>query len=267
MPSISVIIPTHNRKQFLAEAVECVLRQTLTPSEIIIVDNGTDSEAEKSVWPEPIQYIRTIANAGASQARNIGATIATSEYLAFLDDDDLWENAYLEKAVSALTVRPTDILLARLDWLSESGCVSWRCPTKETLTKGTFVVTNPGVTGSNIIVSRRHFFSLGGFNSRLRTGEDKALIIDSLDRDASIQVVPSMQAMHRAHDLSSLSRDEFDNGLRDFCECYAEKLTLTQKIYLQLKAKHYEHIKTGRHPVHSVLFRAVRKFERIATKK
>ena len=65
--------------------------------EIIIVNNGKENlDCLKNINNEvSIKVLNAVQNCGASQARNIGATFATGEYLAFLDDDDLWLPNYL----------------------------------------------------------------------------------------------------------------------------------------------------------------------------
>jgi glycosyltransferase involved in cell wall biosynthesis len=94
-PSISVIIPVYNGERFLAEAIGSVLDQTLLPTEIIVVDDGsTDGTAAivthlAASAPLPIRYVYQ-ENRGASAARNAGIQLAQSIVLAFQDADDLW---------------------------------------------------------------------------------------------------------------------------------------------------------------------------------
>jgi glycosyltransferase involved in cell wall biosynthesis len=93
---ISVIIPTYNRSQFLAEAVESVLAQSVFQSrkysfEIIIIDDGSTDDTRKVVekFSGPINYYYQ-PHQGVSRARNHGLEKAKGEFIAFLDSDDLW---------------------------------------------------------------------------------------------------------------------------------------------------------------------------------
>jgi glycosyltransferase involved in cell wall biosynthesis len=93
---ISVIIPTYNRSQFLAEAVESVLAQSVFQSrkysfEIIIIDDGSTDDTRKVVerFSGPINYYCQ-PHQGVSRARNHGLEKAKGEFIAFLDSDDLW---------------------------------------------------------------------------------------------------------------------------------------------------------------------------------
>lgn len=88
---ISVIIPTYNRGHYIVEAVESVLSQTFSPLEIIVVDDGSTDNTIDVLAPyvERLAYIRQ-ENRGIGAARNLGVARSTSEFIAFLDDDDLW---------------------------------------------------------------------------------------------------------------------------------------------------------------------------------
>ena len=99
--SISVVIPTMgDRAEYLRQAIECVVSQSIIPSEVIIVNNGENSLMNFE-FPKglrfPLIVLNTVLKAGASQARNFGATVAKGRMIAFLDDDDLWANNYLEE--------------------------------------------------------------------------------------------------------------------------------------------------------------------------
>ncbi len=104
--SVSVVIPTYNREKRLPAAVRSVLDQSLSPSEIIVIDDGsTDATpALMGHFPE-VRYIRQ-ENKGVSQARNHGIRVAKHEWIAFLDSDDEWLPRKLEKQFQALERQP-----------------------------------------------------------------------------------------------------------------------------------------------------------------
>ena len=90
-PCVSAIIPVFNGERYLAHALESILAQTYRPLEILVVDDGsTDRSAEVAHRFGPaIRYIYQ-ANAGAGAARNRGIALSTGDFVAFLDQDDLW---------------------------------------------------------------------------------------------------------------------------------------------------------------------------------
>lgn len=100
MPRFSVIIPTCNRPQFLAQAIASVIAQQDADFELLIVNDG-DALASQPHDPR----IRHLENAtrGAVAARNLGVSAARGEAIAFLDDDDRWTDPqHLALAAAAL---------------------------------------------------------------------------------------------------------------------------------------------------------------------
>ena len=105
--SVSVIIPTHDRAAVLGRAIESVLAQTLSPREIIVVDDGSTDGTEallRSAFPQ-VRCLRQ-ENRGVSAARNAGIVAATGEWLAFLDSDDEWLPGKLAAQREALESDP-----------------------------------------------------------------------------------------------------------------------------------------------------------------
>lgn len=92
---ISVVIPTYNRAVFLTRCIQSVLNQTVQVHEILVVDDGSTDNTKEILSTLPISYIYQ-ANKGVSSARNLGILNAKSEWIAFLDSDDCWDERKLE---------------------------------------------------------------------------------------------------------------------------------------------------------------------------
>ena len=103
-PKISVVIPTYNRAKVVPKAIESVLAQTFPPAEIIVVNDGSKDETREVLagYGDRIHAI-TQENGGLSAARNTGIRAATSEWVAFLDDDD--QHVPERLAIAAETIR------------------------------------------------------------------------------------------------------------------------------------------------------------------
>ncbi|MFC1835462.1 glycosyltransferase family 2 protein [Thermodesulfobacteriota bacterium] len=105
MPKVGVVIPCYNLGQYLMEALNSVLRQTLRDVEVVIVDDGsTDKLSEEvldSIDDSRVTLIRT-ENRGPSAARNTGVKNTTAEYIVCLDADDCLDPTYLEKTARIL---------------------------------------------------------------------------------------------------------------------------------------------------------------------
>lgn len=107
--SMSAIIPSYNSARWIAEAVKSALAQTLKPSEIIVVDDGSTDETARVLDPYvkrgAVEYVFQ-QNAGVAAARNAAITRATGELIAFLDADDVWHPRKLELQQAVLSARP-----------------------------------------------------------------------------------------------------------------------------------------------------------------
>jgi glycosyltransferase involved in cell wall biosynthesis len=94
---ISVIIPTYNSSVTIGATIDSVLRQTLPPHEVLVLDDGsTDSTVSLLKSYEPKITVLQQKNRGVANARNSLCKRATGDLVAFLDHDDLWHPAYLE---------------------------------------------------------------------------------------------------------------------------------------------------------------------------
>ena len=100
---ISVVIPSYNRFQYLKNAIESVLNQTYDNFEIIVINDGsTEEDYYEYNFPEQVKIINLKENQtkkngfGPGSIRNYGIDIAKGDYIAFLDDDDVWMKDKLE---------------------------------------------------------------------------------------------------------------------------------------------------------------------------
>jgi glycosyltransferase involved in cell wall biosynthesis len=107
-PLVSVIIPTHNRTDFLKLTLESVLNQTYRNFEIIVVDNGTPNDNNFILCQaiEKVRYIKIKNSGGPAKPRNVGIRNSKGKYIAFVDDDDLWHTHKLEQQVHILENNP-----------------------------------------------------------------------------------------------------------------------------------------------------------------
>jgi glycosyltransferase involved in cell wall biosynthesis len=177
-PLVSAIIPNYNYGQYLREAVDSVLAQTYPKIEIIVVDDGSKDESRKIIksYGKKIKAIFQ-ENQGVSAARNNGVAESSGEFVAFLDADDAWLPAKIEKQMELFSTDPTfglvhagivemddagNRLLERTDGMN--GWVS------EELLRFDRPVILGG--GSGILVRREAFDEVSGFDTRLSTSAD-----------------------------------------------------------------------------------------------
>jgi len=108
-PSVSIIMPTFRRVDFLREALESALNQTFTDFELIVTDNAMSQETVRTVasYGDPrVRYRHNGSNIGALRNALAGFREARGEFVASLHDDDSWEPSFLEQLVPPLQEDP-----------------------------------------------------------------------------------------------------------------------------------------------------------------
>ena len=105
---VTIIICCHNRAEYLPQTLNSALEQRYRPVEILVVDDGSTDNTSEVIEPylDRVRYYYH-ENKGVTKTRNIGCQLASGEYIAFLDDDDLMPNDRIEKLYKALQDYPT----------------------------------------------------------------------------------------------------------------------------------------------------------------
>lgn len=100
---VSVVIPTYNCAQYLPDAIASILAQTRPVDEIIVINDGSTDATEEVIAPyrECIVYLEQ-PNAGQAAARNRGLDMATGDWVAFLDADDVWLPTKIDRQLDGL---------------------------------------------------------------------------------------------------------------------------------------------------------------------
>jgi glycosyltransferase involved in cell wall biosynthesis len=184
MQKITVIIPTYNRASMIRESVASVLRQTFTDFEIIVVDDGSTDNTKAVVesFKDPrIKYIYQ-ENRGASAARNTGIEASSSEYVAFLDSDDVYIDNAIENALKYLELYPDVGFCYGQCHMSRLGGEVYRTRISHFHKKSTVIkpltqvkellAIDCPITLSTLTVRRTCLIEIGGFNEDLVVAED-----------------------------------------------------------------------------------------------
>lgn len=163
-PRFSVIIPTYNRAKLVCKAIESVGVQTYPAWEIIVVDDGSSDETVDILAFYPQVRYHYQDNAGVSAARNKGASLASGDWLIFLDsDDELFPNAIQEFTTFLCSNPDSKLIKARLI-LNSSNSVK---------TKSS---SDSGFIPGSYCIDKMVFESLGGFDVNLKFAENTELI-------------------------------------------------------------------------------------------
>ena len=120
---VSVVMPNYNGHRFVEQAIDSVLRQTYKDFELIIVDDCSKDNSlqlirQKAKSDDRIRIIALEKNLGVANARNVGIAKAKGEYIALLDNDDLWVEDKLERQLS-IAKNGADIVYCSYDFIDE----------------------------------------------------------------------------------------------------------------------------------------------------
>jgi glycosyltransferase involved in cell wall biosynthesis len=183
MARVSVIIPTYNCVAFLPATLRSVLAQTYTDYEVVVVDDGSTDETPRVLElfrasQARIRYLSQ-ANGGAAAARNFGLAHARGEFVAYLDADDLWYPAKLERQVAYLDAHPgVDVLHTEFTTIDDRGSILHAGFNRETgrpVPRGrcaTDLLRRCHVQLSTVMERRDWVRRLGGFDPSLVCAED-----------------------------------------------------------------------------------------------
>jgi glycosyltransferase involved in cell wall biosynthesis len=198
-PTVSVVIPAHNRSLVVSRAIDSALTQTYQPLEIIVVDDGSSDntrEVVESIRDSRIRYLRHDRNLGAGAARNTGIRAATGDYVAFLDSDDEWMPQKLERQVQVLANNTPEVAavcsgFVRVD---EQGRVDGTTiPGDRDVDFDVLIGANRIGTTSTAVVKRALLNAIGGFDPALRSCQDWDMYL-RLVRHHRLGFVPEVMA-------------------------------------------------------------------------
>lgn len=121
---VSIIMPTYNCAKFIKETIESVINQTYESWELVIVDDCSNDNTEEVVASfndKRIKYHRLEKNSGAAVARTTAMKMATGNYMAFLDSDDLWKKEKLEKQLEFMKKNNYNFTCTAYEQIDEKG--------------------------------------------------------------------------------------------------------------------------------------------------
>lgn len=115
IPKISIIVPVYNVAPYLRQCMDSIINQTYRNIEIICIDDGSTDESGKILdeYAKSDNRINAVHtnNAGVASARNTGLSLASGEYLLFVDGDDWIDTATCQKAVSSISTESVDVVM------------------------------------------------------------------------------------------------------------------------------------------------------------
>lgn len=263
-PLVSVVIPTYNRADKVLDAIESAEKQVYTNIQLIVVDDGSSDGTGELLRDRPgIEYIYQ-KNAGQAGARNTGLAHAKGEFIASLDSDDYWEPLFLQKCVDAMEQYDLDFVFANWyqgdrngelqDYLTQNQYISpfikpyvdekkdasWVVlPEKEL--RQLYLLVNPSPSSSAVM---RKSAMTGGWNNKLRIGDDWGLFLDMIFKKSGCSAAFTMEKLwhknvHEQNIFDGRSREDILEAIvaddMELMRVYRELLTTAELNVLRKK--------------------------------
>ncbi len=201
-PLITIGVSTYNRKDYLRESLQSLLRQTLRDFEIIVVDDGsTDGTAEmvREEFPE-VRYIYQ-ENSGDAAAKNQAAAHAAGRYLVFNDSDDLFLPDALERLYAPLAAHPDDCSYGQYITIDAEGRQQQTRYKMKTYPSGHIVpelIMHVIVHNCATMMPTALFRTIGGYDATLRVGYDYKFALELATR-THLHAIPEPVFLRRRH--------------------------------------------------------------------
>lgn len=222
MKRVSVIIPTYNRSALLRETVESIMSQTYKNIEIIIVSDGSTDDTQaviENISDKRVKFVQLDKNYGyPAVARNLGMTLASGTYIAFCDDDDLWDHEKLDKQVKVIE-KGFDFVFTDISYFNEKA--KSRSSVRSKLSKViynalpwklsyAFLHLTNWIPNSSVLLSKE-ILGTNKFSDdmRYRASEDYELWLRIL-RGRKVYFIEENLVQYRLHE-NNISNDKKDN--------------------------------------------------------
>ncbi len=230
-PLISCIVPVFNGERYLGEALDSIFAQTYRPLKVLVVDDGSTDGTPNLV----MRYgdrVRSLfqPNAGQAAARNRGLQAAQGEFVAFLDQDDLWHPEKLDRQMARFEARP------ELDLCVTHACHFWSPELQDVPTwlrdDPRFTQSLPAYSLGALLARRGIFDTVGRFDAALPVGEDTDWFLRAVERGVTIELLPDLLMYRRLHqtNLSWRSADPNSTDRATFAKIVKASLDRRRRL-------------------------------------
>jgi glycosyltransferase involved in cell wall biosynthesis len=229
---ISVIIPCYNRASLVGETLENLLRQSLPPTEIIVVDDGSTDASVRVIqsFGSKVKLIQQ-ANQGPGVARNAGLRVATGEYIQFQDSDDLFSLNKLEAQAQVLEQTGADIVFSPWVKLNVEGHnvhlenhVLQQAMPPFKLSLPCWWLRGWSTVFQSLMFRKSFLDRIVGYRTDLMPSEDTELFFRILTDSPKVVFTAEPLMLYREHTLNKITQDQGTSTARrvaDWAHCLA----------------------------------------------
>ena len=237
-PLVTAYIPTRNRVDYLECAIHSVLEQTWSPIEIIVVDDasddGTHDLLDRYSSSHSVNVIRNKRSLGAAACRNMAIQQASGEFVAGLDDDDIWRPKRVELLMDAFEDGfAGSCSHDRLDFGDRE--LVWK--KKPIITLQDLLFYNQ--VGNQILTKRDYILEVGGYDEALPSAQDYDLWIRMTHDFGPFKTAPhTLQVVKMSSERDSITTS--DKKLDGYIACFEKhisKMNMSQKKYQHYRLK------------------------------
>jgi glycosyltransferase involved in cell wall biosynthesis len=198
--NISVVIPVYNQAEYLPDAIESVLAQTVKPKEIIVVNDGSTDDSLQVAKKYPVKVINQV-NKGLPSARNTGIMNMKGTHFFPLDADDILKENCIEKLSEAIKEHNADVTAPSFK--------AFGVFNEDKILNGIPTIED-FKTGNRLpyfsVIKKSVLLSIGGYNPKMVYGyEDYDLWLDIFKRKHSLCVLQDILVLYRTKEKSMLT--------------------------------------------------------------
>jgi glycosyltransferase involved in cell wall biosynthesis len=209
-PRFSVLITFHNQKHFVKDAMDSALAQKHASFEIVVVDDASSDGTPEALkeYGDRARISCLEKNVGACAARNHAASLATGEYLVFLDGDDAFLPWALETYDRVVTAKNPAFILAGMRWFENALPPPGEMPREMEVVEYTDYLRRDrafGHSASAFIIWRKAFEAVNGWLVRFFPLEDVELALRLGTSGKTVQILSPATILHRAHASNTIN--------------------------------------------------------------
>ena len=192
--TISVIIPVYNGARYIATALDSVFSQNYNDIEVIVVNDGSTDNSENIIKLYNIRYLKQ-ENMGVAVARNNGIKLSKGEFLAFLDQDDVWLPEKLSLQFNQfINQKNLGYLLSHQILHLENGFAKPHWLKSEQLNQPII-----GYLPSTLMVRTEIFKKIGYFNDKFDIGSDSEWFFRAKELNIEMKIMPEVLVKRLIH--------------------------------------------------------------------
>lgn len=242
---VSVIVPIWNRQDYIKETVDSILKQTHQNLEIICVDDCSSDDSIlllEQIEDSRLRIVRLAQNSGRPAVpRNVALQQAKGEYIAFCDDDDLWDYRKVEIQLKAMRYNSSDFCFTGFEYFGyKEGIPSFQLRAIRFLNPFSLVCSN-SIVNSSVMITKSLFDRVGYLNENLslRAIEDYQYWLRAYFKGAKFYFVQDKLVYYRVHSNRISSNDEGLELRGVMVESLKSDLSLRQWFCLNIAQKLY----------------------------